>query len=90
MSMGLAAETLEGQRLVRVSYNQERISTTFEFDLGGSLVAEPDEYEQDAPPDVWSLFERNGKVLTFRADGMYSYQPGNTPPEHERYTLLRF
>ena len=87
----MAAETLEGQRLVRVSYNQERIFTTFEFDLGGLLVAEPDEYDQDTlPDDVWSLFEHNGKVLTLRADGMYSYQPGNTPPEHERYTLLRF
>ncbi len=63
----------------------------FEFDLGGSLVVEPDESEPDSPPDeLWSLFEHNGKVLTLRADGTYKYQPGNTPPAHERYTLLCF
>lgn len=75
---------------MRVSYDRERVSTTFEFDLGGSLVAEPDESERDDPSDIWSLFKHNGKVLTLRGDGMYSYQPGNTPPEHERYSLLRF
>lgn len=56
LSMGMAAETLAGQKLVRVSYERERVSTIFDFDLGGSLVVEPDGFERDDPSDIWSLF----------------------------------
>ena len=90
LSMGMAAETLAGQKLTRVSYDRERTCTTFVFDLGGALIAEPDEFEREHPGDIWHLFEYGGKVLTLRDDGLYSYQPGTTLPEHERYQLLRF
>lgn len=36
------------------------------------------------------FFEHKGKVLTLREDGMYTYQPGNTLPEYEHYSLLYF
>ena len=86
--MGLAAEMLDGQQLTKVTANEPHGYTIFEFDLGGRLAAEPDPNHADKPRDLWLLFQTGGKVLSFREDGLYSYQPGNTPPSAERYRPL--
>ena len=76
---------LDGQRLLSVIVNQPFGHTIFDFDLGGRLVTQPAQDFGDDPGDSWLLFEPNRKVLSFREDGLYSYQYGNTPPQQQRY-----
>lgn len=67
---------LDGQKLMRVSVNPSEGSSLFEFDLGSRLETRPyDDSEQ------WMLYEPSGYVFTYRADGLYSHQPGDTPPD---------
>jgi len=86
--MGLAAEMLDGQKLIKVTANEPDGHTIFEFDLGGVLVTEPEQDYGDDPGDLWLLFEAGGKVLSFREDGMYSYQYGNTLPMEKQWHIL--
>ncbi len=79
-----AARELDGQRLVRVSVDPAGAVTEFEFDLGSRLTTRP----YDAESEKWLLYEPDGHVVTLRADGRYSHQPGSEPRDRERWHPL--
>ena len=68
-----AAWALDGQKLVAVTIVPRGTRSIFEFDLGGRLETRP----YDRRSEQWMLYCPSGRVLTFRADKMYSYGPGN-------------
>jgi len=72
-----AAHELDGQALQQVIVNPEAGSSVFVFDLGGHLETRP--YNRDS--EQWHLYEPSGNVFTYRADGYFSHEPGNTVPE---------
>jgi hypothetical protein len=74
-----AARELDGQQLVHVELEPGRGSSRFSFDLGSWLETTP----YDAQSEQWLLYEPSGMVLTYRADGCYCYQPGDTPPDQK-------
>ncbi len=78
--MNAAASQLDGHKLVLVSADQASSQWRFDFDLGGCLETWPYPAEADRSDRIleqWNLYEPSGYVLTVRADGAYSYQPGN-------------
>ncbi len=75
------AKELDGQKLLQVEVDPSRGSSIFTFDLGSHLETTP--YNEES--DQWSLCEPSGKVFSYRADGMYSHQLGNTPLKREKY-----
>jgi hypothetical protein len=68
-----AADTLDGQKLVAATIIPRGSRSIFEFDLGGRLETKP----YDRKSEQWMLFTPSGRVLTLRADRMYSYHPGD-------------
>ena len=82
-----AVEELNGQKLVSVTANQLLGHSVFEFDLGGRLTTRPYDKTYQEPSTQWMLFEPSGDILSLRGDGLYSHQPGNTPPKEERWQL---
>ena len=79
---------LNGQKLVRATANQLPGHSVFEFDLGGRLTTRPYDKSYEGPSIQWMLFEPSGDVLSLRGDGLYSHQPGSTPPNEERWQSL--
>jgi hypothetical protein len=79
-----AAEELDGQKLIHVSVDAQKAHTMFQFDLGSRLETRP----YDDASEQWMLYEPAGNVLSFRADGHYSYHPGDTPPGETRWKPL--
>ncbi len=75
------AKELDGQKLLQVEIDPSRGHSVFTFDLGSRLETMP--YNADS--DQWLLYEPSGKVFSYRADGMYSHQPGNTPPSRQKH-----
>ena len=67
---------IDGQALTSVTINKSFICV-FEFDLGGRLETIPNHYDYEKDSDLWLLYEPSGNVFTFRADGKYSYIPGD-------------
>lgn len=84
---------LNGQRLTAVTVNQLPGRSVFEFDLGARLCTRPHttrrQDAQDAHTEQWHLYEPSGRVLGFRADGLYSHQSGNTQPDQQEWAALR-
>ena len=80
-----AARELNGQMLLGVTTNSRGARTRFLFDLGAELVTKP----YDRRSEQWFLFEPTGRVLTFRADGMYQYAPGDRSPEESPWRKLQ-
>jgi hypothetical protein len=76
-----AAQELDGQRLVGMSIDARRGTSVFAFDLGSRLETHP----YDADGQQWLLYEPDGRVLTYRADGCFTHQPGDTPRGQERW-----
>jgi hypothetical protein len=79
-----AAEELDGQKLVSVTVDPSRGASTFIFDLGARLDTEP--YEAESVQ--WLLYQPDGRVLTYRADGCYRRHPGNLPSAEELWLSL--
>jgi hypothetical protein len=79
---------LNGQKLVGVVANHLPGRSVFEFDLGGRLTTRPYDKPYESPSPQWMLFEPSGNVVTFRADGQYSSQPGSTRHEQEEWHPL--
>jgi hypothetical protein len=75
---------LHGQVLTRVDVQLD-YRTTFQFELGDQLETIPNIAEYGQKSEQWLLYEHLGKVFTLRADQMYSYQPGDTPRDEERW-----
>lgn len=80
----LAAAELDSQKLTGISVDPTLGKSTFYFDLGSRLETFP--YEPDT--EQWLLHEPSGWVLTYRSDGYYSHQPGNTPPARKMWHPL--
>ena len=74
-----AARELDGQKLVSATFDPPRGKSTFTFDLGARLETEP----YDGESVQWLLYQPDGKVLTYRADGSYSEVAGNHPQGEE-------
>ena len=66
-------------RGIGVTMEPSRGTSVFIFDLGSRLETMP--YDQDSTQ--WMLFEPDGYVYCYRADGYYSHQPGNTLPDQK-------
>ena len=81
-------QDLSGQKLTGVTVGHLPGRSVFEFDLGGRLTTRPYDKPYQEPSPQWMLFEPSGNVLTFRADGYYSYQPGDTGADQTEWLLL--
>ena len=73
-----ATHVLDGQKLTAVTLDPATRATILLFDLGATLKTWPYEANED---EQWSLYLPSGDVLTYRADGMYSLQPGDQTPD---------
>jgi hypothetical protein len=81
--MERAARALNGQALLNVSSDLRRSRWFFDFDLGGRLETRPFSARSGhyQPENVqWKLYQPSAFVLSVRADGTYSHQPGATTP----------
>lgn len=78
-----AARELSGQRLMRFECDAAAHRATFRFDLGTTLETWP--YEDDDSGEQWSLYRPDGNVLTYRADGAVSLDPGDTHPDRVKW-----
>lgn len=74
-----AARELNGQKLMQVSVDPRHGRSVFHFDLGSRLETRP--YDLDS--EQWMFCDAKDYVLTYRADGQYSYHPSNEPHEQE-------
>jgi hypothetical protein len=72
----MALARLDGQKLVRVSVNQETSATQLDFDLDATLSIRRMSVKSDQ--EIWSLYQPNGYVLSVRADGKYYNDPRDT------------
>ncbi|MCC2670401.1 MAG: hypothetical protein K0Q72_2872 [Armatimonadetes bacterium] len=79
-----AAEELDGQKLIGVTIAATSGTCVFYFDLGSRLETVP----YDDQSEQWLLYQPGGMVLTFRGDGLYSHQPGDTPRDQEIWRPL--
>jgi hypothetical protein len=70
--IGHATTELNGQMLAGVSVNPSKGTSSFKFDLGGELLTWPYEIGDD---EQWRLYEPDGRVLQYRADGCYARDP---------------
>lgn len=80
-----AADELNGQKLTGFRINPKRGSSTFEFDMGSRLNTKP--YNKRS--DQWLLYEPDGRVLTYLADGHYSRDPGDRPLHKKVWRAMR-
>jgi hypothetical protein len=70
---------IDGQILKYVSVQPETGNSAFYFEFGEVLKTSPYEHldSEGQPFDNWLLFLPDGNVLTYRADGKYSYHPAD-------------
>jgi hypothetical protein len=71
----LAADVLNGQKLIRFSILPRKVHSIFEFDLCGILKTSPFDRESEQ----WLFYEPSQKVLLLRADGRYKYNRSDVP-----------
>lgn len=79
-----AARELNGQKLQKVRVGPRGARTYFSFDLGAELETRP----FDRSSEQWMLYEPDGRVLSWRADRMFSYGSGNRSPGQMRWRKL--
>lgn len=84
--IGRATATLNGQKLIDVRVAPDEGRSNFTFDLGGSLETWP--YGDDSTDEQWTI-HTDIEAFAYRADGLYSCGPSNTPPDLERWLPLR-
>jgi hypothetical protein len=72
-----AARELDGQQLLQVTIDPSHGTSVMTFDLGSRLETKP--YEPNSIQ--WMLYEWNGKVLTYCANGRLRYASGDSPRE---------
>jgi hypothetical protein len=78
-----AAESMDGQRLMSIKTDPAAGRSIFQFDLGATLETWP--YEDDDNDEQWSLYTPSKYVLSYRADGHYSWAAGNQPGDEIRW-----
>ena len=84
--IGRAMAVLDGQKLVEVHVAPEKGRSAFTFDLGGSLETWP--YGNDLTEEQWTI-QTDTEAFAYRADGLYSCGPTDTPPDTEHWLPLR-
>jgi len=80
-----AADSLNGQKLLAVNVDPATGRSVFTFDLGGSLETWP--YGDDPTDEQW-IFLTGTEAFAYRADGLYSHDPSDTPPDKNRWLPL--
>lgn len=80
-----ATGLLNGQKLMAVEVSPTEGRSTFTFDLGGSLETWP--YGDDPTTEQWFIHS-SADVFSYRADGLYSKESGDTLPDQERWLPL--
>jgi hypothetical protein len=80
-----AAACMDGQKLTSVEVEPASGRSKFRFDLGATLETWPYEDDND---EQWLLFTPGDHVLTYRADGFYSWAASNLSPDEERWLPL--
>lgn len=85
LRMEKASKFLDGQKLINVIIRPRGCRTVFEFDLGGILETKP----YDKISEQWLFYEPDGKVLTLRADKMFSYGHKDTSQENEKWQSIQ-
>jgi hypothetical protein len=83
--IGQAAAELNGQMLAGVMVDPSAGTSRFEFDLGGELLTWP---YQEGHEEQWLLYEPDGRVLQYRADGHYARDPGSFTDDQHRWQSL--
>jgi hypothetical protein len=73
------ARELDGQKLTGVRVKPKSGNSVFTFDLGSRLETKP--YNRRS--EQWLLYEPDGRVLTYRADGLFSHHPVDLPDGKE-------
>jgi hypothetical protein len=68
-----AAQFLDGRKLLSVEVRPRGSRTLFRFESDVEMETKP----YDRVSEQWFLYEPNGRVLSFRADRKYKYEPGN-------------
>jgi hypothetical protein len=81
-----AAKFLNGQKLVSVEVEQVTGKTIFIFDLNARLETWP--YDGGDNDEQWSLYTPSNYVLSYRADGCYSWTPSDAPPQGGMWKVL--
>jgi hypothetical protein len=81
----IACRALDGQAIESIDVDLNTVNTKFCFDLGGCLETGP--YD-DKLNTQWYLYCPNGNVFTFRSDGHYSFQSGDTTENNEKWIKL--
>ena len=66
----VAADVLNGQKLLGVSIVSRKVHSVFKFDLGATLRTWPLDHEREQ----WLLYEPSKQVLVLRADGRYEHR----------------
>jgi len=76
-----AMAAMHGQMLTAVAVDPRTGRSEFHFDLGGHLRTKPDA----SADEQWHFSTPSGLCLSYRGDGRYSWQPGDTPPDDLRW-----
>ncbi|WP_144097713.1 hypothetical protein [Croceicoccus sediminis] len=84
--IGRATAMLNGQKLIEMHVDPDTGRSAFTFDLGGSLETWP--YGDDPKEEQWTI-QTDTEAFAYRADGLYSCGPSDTPPDMERWLPLR-
>jgi hypothetical protein len=80
-----AARELDGLLLTKVGVDRVRRTSEFTFESETTIRMWP--YDEDDSPQ-WMLFRQSGDVLTYRADGLYSFGPSDRPADEEQWQAL--
>jgi len=81
-----AAKSMDGQRLISIVTDPAAGRSRFQFDLGATLETWP--YDDDRNHKQWLLFTPSKYVLSYRADGHYSWAAKDQPADEARWLPL--
>ncbi len=84
--IGGISSRLNGLKLMEVTVDPEHGTSTFAFESGFTVETWP--YDDEPEFEQWMFFSRTD-VFTYRADGAYTFGPGNTPEEAVEWLPLR-
>jgi hypothetical protein len=70
-----AVKEIDGQKLLSLDVDPSQGTSCFRFDLGASLETWP--YGESRDDEQWLLYEKDGKILSFHADGHCSWETSN-------------
>jgi hypothetical protein len=75
-----ATRAVDGQKLTAFTLEAASRTTILKFDLGATMTIWPYAADDD---EQWSLYQPDGNVLTYRADGRCGHGRGDEKPDDE-------